>query len=114
MGKLYKPLGSVGKSKLRMSPPVEAELERIREAAEYAASHPLKGGIRIATIRGYVRSGGRWYVEALESENPEPLVIDGLKLLETVENSKAGVDDVHDERQGLPVQPSSGESARET
>jgi hypothetical protein len=71
-----------------MSPAVKAELDRIREAAEYAASHPVEGGLKIGTIRGYIRSGGRWYVEALEQDNPDPLPLDGLKLVQAVEEAK--------------------------
>ena len=73
----------MAKTKLRMSPAVERELEDVVEAAEYAASHPL-GELDEFTIRGYVRSNGRWYVEALRKENPDPLVMDGQKLIEIV------------------------------
>ena len=66
-----------------MSPAVEQELTEVREAAEYAASHPL-GELSEFTIRGYIRHNGEWYVEALRKENPEPLVMQGSKLIEIV------------------------------
>jgi hypothetical protein len=70
-----------------MSPAVERELDDVREAAEYAASH--SSGAEF-TIRGYVRHEGRWYVEAFERDNPDPLVMDGQRLIEIVREAQAG------------------------
>lgn len=73
-----------------MSPAVKAELDRVIAAAEYAVANPV-GTVKRLTIRGYIRSGGYWYVEALEEDNPEPLTLDGAKLVQSVEEAKLRV-----------------------
>lgn len=56
--------------------------------------------MKIATIRGYQRIKGRWIVEALEADNPNPLPLDGLTLVQIVEEAKLRErfsDDISDE-----------------